>query len=117
MQRDVHWSVPLNARLQSGMTRMFSSVSEALDFLENEGPVKTGHRYKNAIASCRGALNRTTPAAVARDAFVGACYEAGISIMSAMPTHVGPTDHRTGFPHGYGLPFVSWGAAAVTMSI
>ncbi len=96
MQRDIQWSVPLNARLQSGMTRMFSSVYEALDFLENEWPLKTGNRYKNAVASCRGALNRTTPVAVARDAFVAACYEAGVGITSAMPTHAGPTDHRTG---------------------
>jgi hypothetical protein len=94
MQRDVQWSVPLNARLQSGMTRMFSSVYEALDFLENEWPVKTGNRYKNAIATCRGALNRTTPVAVARDAFVAACYEAAVGITSAVPTHAAP--HRTG---------------------
>ena len=94
MQRDVQWSVPLNARLQSGMTRMFSSVYEALDFLENEWPVKTGNRYKNAIATCRGALNRTTPVAVARDAFVAACYEAGVGITSAVPTHAAP--HRAG---------------------
>jgi hypothetical protein len=96
MERDVHWNVPLNARLQSGITRMFSSVYEALDFLENEWPVKTGNRYKNAVASCRGALNRTTPVAVARDAFVAACYEAGVGVTSAMPTQAWPTDHRTG---------------------
>ena len=78
------------------MTRMFSSVYEALDFLENEWPVKTGNRYRNAIAACRGALNRTTPVRVARDAFVAACYEAGVGVTSAMPMHAWTTDHRTG---------------------
>ncbi len=33
---DVHWTQPLNVKLPSGMTRMFASVYEALDFLENE---------------------------------------------------------------------------------
>ena len=75
---------------------MFSSVYEALDFLENEWPVKTGNRYKNAVASCRGALNRTTPVGVARDAFVAACYEAGVGVTSAIPSHPWPGEHQTG---------------------
>lgn len=93
--RDIHWASPLKTNMQSGIVRKFSSVYETLDFLENEWPVKNGNRYSSAIAACRGALDRTIPAAVARDAFVGACYEAGVAIVASTPLHRPPPEHRT----------------------
>lgn len=96
MQRDIHWTMPLKVSLQSGVTRTFSGVYEALDFLENEWPSKNGNRYKSAVSSCRGALNRTAPVAVARDAFVAACHEAGVGVTTTMPPYRTAGDHRTG---------------------
>ncbi|WP_457584784.1 DUF982 domain-containing protein [Ensifer canadensis] len=75
---EMPWSVPLSVRLQNGTHHVFSSVYEALDFLENEWPLRRGERYGRAIKACRGALHRTTPVAVAREAFIAACLEAGM---------------------------------------
>ncbi|MBZ7927631.1 DUF982 domain-containing protein (plasmid) [Ensifer adhaerens] len=75
---EIPWTVPLSVRLQSGSERLFFSVHAALDFLENEWPTRSGRGYEGAVRSCRGALKRATPAAVAREAFVGACLEAGM---------------------------------------
>ncbi|MBD9650191.1 DUF982 domain-containing protein [Ensifer sp. NPDC090286] len=82
--RELPWGVPLSVRLQSGAERLFSTVFDALDFLENEWPVRNGQTYKAAVDSCREALNGRAPASVAREAFVGACIEAGMT-----PTPVG----------------------------
>ncbi|PSS64462.1 DUF982 domain-containing protein [Ensifer sp. NM-2] len=75
---EMPWSVPLLVRLQNGTSRVFSSVYDALDFLENEWPLRRGQRYERAIRTCRGALNRSAPIAVAREAFIAACLEAGM---------------------------------------
>jgi hypothetical protein len=77
---EMPWSVPLLVRLQNGASRVFSSVYDALDFVENEWPLRRGQRYERAIRTCRGALNRTTPIAVAREAFIAACLEAGMPV-------------------------------------
>jgi hypothetical protein len=68
-------------RLSNGLERTFTSVYEAVDFLENEWPLRTGERYERALRTCRRALNRMTPAAVAREAFIGACLEAGMPLV------------------------------------
>ena len=83
---EIPWNVPLSVRLQSGSLRLFTSVHDALDFLENEWPTHSGQGYECALARCRGALKRATPAAVAREAFVGACLEAGM-IPTAVATN------------------------------
>lgn len=80
---DLPWSVPLTIRLQCGLERTFASVYEALDFLENEWPMRRGQRYERAVRTCRGALNKSTPAAVAREAFIAACLEAGMPLVAA----------------------------------
>ncbi|WP_275789323.1 DUF982 domain-containing protein [Pararhizobium gei] len=83
--RDIPWTHPLKVRLQNGLERTFCSVHEALDFLENEWPLKRGERYDRAVTACRRALNRMTPAAVAREAFIAACLEAGMPAVVAAP--------------------------------
>ncbi|PLU31436.1 DUF982 domain-containing protein, partial [Sinorhizobium medicae] len=73
---EIPWTIPLTVRLSNGLTHSFASVYEALDFLENEWPLRRGERYERAVRTCRRALNRMTPAAVAREAFIAACLEA-----------------------------------------
>jgi hypothetical protein len=85
---DLPWPVPLVVRLQCGVERTFSSVYEALDFLENEWPLRRGERYERAVRLCRGALNKQTPSAVAREAFVCACLEAGMPVVARPPASV-----------------------------
>lgn len=75
---EMPWSAPVAARLQCGACRVFTSVYEALDFLENEWPLRNGPKYRMAVGLCRLALDRKTPASVAREAFIAACYEAGL---------------------------------------
>ncbi|MDX3929000.1 MAG: DUF982 domain-containing protein [Shinella sp.] len=75
---DLPWSIPVSVRLQCGLERTFSTVYEALDFLESEWPLRKGQKYERAVLTCRRALNRLTPGAVAREAFIAACLEAGM---------------------------------------
>ena len=79
------WHTPLIVRFQCGLERTFSSVYEALDFLENEWPLRHGERYEHAVNLCRNALDRSTASAVAREAFVAACLEAGMPVAAALP--------------------------------
>lgn len=85
MQADVYFSVPLNVCLSNGLSRTFASVHDALDFLENEWPLRRGERYKRACEKCRAALLRQTPVAIAREAFVAACLEAGMPVQALPP--------------------------------
>ncbi|MBD9541351.1 DUF982 domain-containing protein [Ensifer sp. ENS04] len=77
---EMPWSVPLQVTFQNGTNRTFSSVFDALNFLENEWPRRRGQRYERAVDTCRRALNRRTPVAIAREAFVAACLEAGLPV-------------------------------------
>jgi len=91
---DLPWSVPLRVRLQCGVERTFSSVYEAVDFLENEWPLRNGEWYERAIGLCRDALNRLAPAALAREAFAAACLEAGMPIAAQRPASLAPAARR-----------------------
>ena len=82
---DVPWRVPVNVRLQCGLERTFLSVQDALDFLENEWPLRRGERYDRAVRKCRAALKRLVPHEVAREAFIAACFEAGMPMVMAGP--------------------------------
>ena len=86
--RDVPWNPPLRVTLQSGLQRTFASAYEALDFLENEWPIRQGRRYEGALNSCGRALARSTPASVAREAFIAACVEAGVTVSGDGPQPV-----------------------------
>ncbi|HEV7305095.1 DUF982 domain-containing protein [Ensifer sp.] len=83
---ELPWTVPLSVRLQSGADRIFASVYDALDFLEHEWPIRHGQGYERAIETCRAALNYSLPPAVAREAFIGACLEAGMAT-KGVPAH------------------------------
>jgi hypothetical protein len=80
---DVPWTLPVTIRLQCGLERTFKGAYEALDFLENEWPLRRGERHEQAMETCLGALKGTIPALTARDAFVAACLEAGMPVMAA----------------------------------
>jgi hypothetical protein len=82
---DIPWSTPISVGLQSGIRRSFASVLDALDFLENEWPIRSGAYYDAAIVSCRSAINKSTPPAVAREMFIAACLEAGLRTKSDTP--------------------------------
>ena len=50
---ELRWSMPVRVSLQDGLERIFSSVNDALDFLENEWPMRSGLHYERAVALCR----------------------------------------------------------------
>ncbi|MBY3046076.1 DUF982 domain-containing protein [Rhizobium leguminosarum] len=75
---DVLWTLPVRIRLQCGLERTFTGAYDALDFLENEWPLRHGKRHERAVKTCRGVLNGIIPSTVAREAFVAACLEAGM---------------------------------------
>jgi hypothetical protein len=79
--RDVPWMPPVQVRLQNGLQRTFTSVYEALDFLESEWPLKRGERHDRAVSLCNRALKTMTPPAMAREEFIAACLEAGMPIV------------------------------------
>jgi len=95
---ELPWSVPVHVTFQNGTYRIFSSVMDALDFLENEWPRRTGTRYQLAVQTCQRALRQATPKGVAREAFISACLEAGLpatSAPSAFINAVREVEHRS----------------------
>jgi len=85
MLAEIYFSKPIFVRLSNGMGRTFQGAHDSLDFLENEWPLRRGERYKLACEKCRGALQFRTPAAVAREAFIAACLEAGMPVQALPP--------------------------------
>ncbi|MCT7664100.1 DUF982 domain-containing protein [Shinella kummerowiae] len=85
MLADISFSAPLHVRLSSGISRTFGSVNDTLDFLKNEWPLRHGERYRRACEKCRAGLLRQAPIAVAQEAFVAACLEAGMAIEAEPP--------------------------------
>jgi hypothetical protein len=85
---DLPWSIPLSVRFSSGVSHLFSGPYDALDFLENEWPTRNGQKFIQAVRLCRSALNRGTPLAIARKAFIAACLEVGIQVTEAAPLKV-----------------------------
>jgi hypothetical protein len=80
---EMPFRTPVVVWLPSGLEHSFHSVYDALDFLENEWPVRHGQRYERAVSECRDALNRKRPTEVAREAFIAACLEAGLPFAAA----------------------------------
>ncbi|MDL2397979.1 DUF982 domain-containing protein [Rhizobium mayense] len=85
----VPWTRPVTIRLQCGLERSFAGAYDALDFLENEWPLRNGEPYDRAVKTCRGTLNGAIPPIVAREAFVAACLEADMPAVLA-PRHAMP---------------------------
>jgi hypothetical protein len=72
MLPDVHFAAPLSVRFPNGLIRAFDGLHD-------------GDRYAQACKTCRAALNRAAPIAVAREAFVAACLEAGLPVQALPP--------------------------------
>ncbi|AYG63209.1 DUF982 domain-containing protein [Rhizobium jaguaris] len=77
------WMRPVTIRLQCGLERSFGGAYDALDFLENEWPLRNGEPYDRAVKTCCGALNGAIPSIIAREAFVAACLEADMPAVLA----------------------------------
>jgi hypothetical protein len=92
--QDVLFRSPVRVRLQCGLERTFLSVYDALDYLENEWPLRRGERYKKAVDKCRAALSWFAPVEVAREAFISACLEAGMPLVMTAPRGIGDTTIR-----------------------
>jgi hypothetical protein len=75
---DIPWHRPVSVRLQNGTSRMFRGAYDALDFLENEWPIRRGDHYESAKSLCRAAMSRTISSEVAREAFIASCLEAAL---------------------------------------
>ncbi|EYR82815.1 DUF982 domain-containing protein [Shinella sp. 838] len=91
MLAEIYFATPISVTFTNGTSRLFQGVHDALDFLENEWPLRSGDRYKRACERCRAALQFRTPATVAREAFVSACLEAGMPVQALSPLW-----HRSG---------------------
>ena len=69
---------PFVVRMQCGLDRVFLNVYDALDFLENEWPMRSGDCYERALTLCREALAGLRSSRTARAALLAACREAGL---------------------------------------
>ena len=82
---------PLTISLE-GRCFTLSGVDEAVRVLEEHWPNKTGVHYAQALRSCRLAVLRAAPSAVAREHLIAACLEAGI------PHEVRPSTEKDQLP-------------------
>jgi hypothetical protein len=87
------WTKPLTVCLHNGLSHTFHSVENAIDFMENEWPTRSGVHHAHALDVCRAARNRLISPEVAREAFMSACLEA---CMALLPTARLPTPRTTG---------------------
>lgn len=74
---------PFVVRMQCGLDRVFLNVYDALDFLENEWPMRSGECYERALTFCREALAGIRSSRTARVALLAACREAGLEAVSS----------------------------------
>ncbi|BBD41037.1 hypothetical protein Amn_pb00280 (plasmid) [Aminobacter sp. Y103A] len=65
------------ARRDSAGRRTIGSAWEALEWLAQRKPAKSGPRYRSALRTCRDALDGLRRTRDARRAFVAAVKEAG----------------------------------------
>jgi hypothetical protein len=72
----INWPIPVVLDLPSGAARIFTSVSDACDFLEREWPGEHGEQYEHALLVTRSASMRLLSPEAAREAFIAACIEA-----------------------------------------
>jgi hypothetical protein len=75
--KEMPFARPFIVRMQCGLERIFLNAYDALDFLENEWPMRAGPFYEQAMDACRAALSGTGSILVARSALAAACIEAG----------------------------------------
>lgn len=82
---DMPFAHPFIVRMQCGLERKFLNAYDALDFLENEWPMRAGACYRQALDACRAALSGTGSIVTARSALADACVEAGLMLVSDVP--------------------------------
>nr|WP_316654097.1 DUF982 domain-containing protein [uncultured Gellertiella sp.] len=61
------------------MEHTFINAYDALDFLENEWPLRTGTSYAHAVAVLGDVLAGRRASRAARSALISACHEAGLT--------------------------------------
>ncbi|MBL0375475.1 DUF982 domain-containing protein [Rhizobium sp. KVB221] len=76
-------AIPVIAELPSGAARIFSSASDACDFLERDWPDNPSEHHERAILLCRSASLTLVSSEAAREAFVAACLAASINVRGA----------------------------------
>lgn len=74
---DMPFSKPFIVKMHGGLEHKFLNAYDALDFLENEWPVRTGPFYEAAMRACCETLSGTGSILAARVALMAACFEAG----------------------------------------
>lgn len=79
---DMPFPHPFIVRMHCGLERKFLNAYDALDFLENEWPMRAGAFYRQALEACRAALSGTGSILTARSALAEACLEAGFIPLS-----------------------------------
>lgn len=85
LSSELVWMTPVTVHTKDGAPQVFASVNDVLDFLEADWAIYRGRKYNRAVQTCRRALNRMTPVAVAREAFIDACRDAGLSTGADAP--------------------------------
>lgn len=74
---DMPFLRPFIVKMHGGLEHKFLNAYDALDFLENEWPMRAGPFYEAAVRACRETLAGTGSVMAARAALVAACFEAG----------------------------------------
>lgn len=69
---------PFRVHFPGGLEHLFLNVYDALDFLENEWPIRGGRDYERARLTCQAALDGRESSVSARNAVLDACREAGL---------------------------------------
>lgn len=95
---EMPFSRPFSVRMPSGLERIFLNAYDALDFLENEWPARSGPFHAAAVSACQATLKGYGSCRRASEALFDACVEAGLEPMPTDPPAVshGLGDMRTG---------------------
>lgn len=82
---EMPFSRPFSVRMPSGLERIFLNAYDALDFLENEWPIRSGPCHSAAISACQATLKGYGSCRRAREALFDACLEAGLEPIPTEP--------------------------------
>ncbi len=95
---EMPFSRPFSVRMPSGLERIFLNAYDALDFLENEWPIRIGPCYSAAVLACQATLKGYGSCRRAREALLDACLEAGLEPIATEPPMPGSStiDIRAG---------------------
>ncbi|MFC2248759.1 DUF982 domain-containing protein [Labrys portucalensis] len=77
------WSCPVRFETGLGQYRTIADTEDAIRFMASNWPTVGGEAHESAQQICIEALEGYVPADDARDAFIEACCEARIIVMSS----------------------------------